>query len=38
MEQGQLKILAKTLDDIRHQNGIEFWYARELYPILGYSR
>lgn len=38
METGQLKLLLKTLDDIRHRNGIEFWYARELYPILGYSR
>lgn len=38
MESGQLKILYKTLDDIRHQNGVEYWYARELYPMLGYSR
>jgi DNA-damage-inducible protein D len=38
MEQDHLELLAKTLDDIRHQNGVEFWYARELYPILGYSR
>ena len=38
VETGQLKLLAKTLDDIRHHNGIEFWYARELYPILGYTR
>lgn len=38
MEQGQLEILAKTLDDIRHQNGVECWYARELYPFLGYAR
>lgn len=38
MEQGQLKLLAQTLDNIRHQNGVEFWYARELYPILGYVR
>jgi len=38
MEQGQLELLAKTLDDIKHQNGVEFWYARELFSILGYSR
>src|SRR3989344_5748075 len=38
MESSQLKLLLKTLDDIRHENGVEFWYARELYPILGYSR
>lgn len=38
MEQNQLELLAKTLDDIRHQNGVECWYARELYPLLGYAR
>lgn len=38
MEQGQLEILAKTLDDFRHQNGVEFWYARELHNLLGYAR
>jgi DNA-damage-inducible protein D len=38
MEPKQLQFLQKTLDDIRHQNGVEYWYARELYPILGYSR
>ncbi|MEK7586978.1 MAG: BRO family protein [Patescibacteria group bacterium] len=38
MESSQLKLLLKTLDDIRHKNGVEYWYARELYPILGYSR
>jgi DNA-damage-inducible protein D len=38
MEQGQLELLAKTLDDIRHENGVECWYARELYPLLGYAR
>ncbi|BFT94966.1 MAG: DNA damage-inducible protein D [Minisyncoccus archaeiphilus] len=36
METGQLKLLAQTLDDIRHQNGVEYWYASELYPLLGY--
>ena len=38
MEQIHLELLAKTLDDIRHQNGVECWYARELYPLLGYAR
>lgn len=38
MQQGHLELLTKTLDDIKHQNGVEFWYARELFPILGYSR
>ncbi len=39
METTQLKVLYKTLDDIRHEeNGVEFWYARELYPILGYTK
>lgn len=38
MEAKQLKLLYTTLDDIRHENGVEYWYARELYPILGYVR
>ena len=39
METTQLKVLYKTLDDIKHtEDGIEFWYARELYPVLGYTR
>ena len=38
MEQNQLELLAKTLDDIKHQNGVECWYARELYPLLDYAR
>lgn len=37
METVQLKLLFQTLDDVRHQNGIEYWYARELYPCLGYA-
>lgn len=37
MESQQLTLLYKTLDDIRHQNGVEYWFARELFPILGYS-
>lgn len=29
----------QTFEDIRHidENGIEYWYARELMPILQYS-
>jgi len=38
MEQKQLKLIFQTLDDFRHENGMEFWYARELYPLLGYSK
>ncbi|MEK7459198.1 MAG: DNA damage-inducible protein D [Patescibacteria group bacterium] len=38
MEDRQLKLLQQTLDDIRHQNGVEYWFARELFPILGYTR
>lgn len=38
MESRQLTLLYKTLDDIRHENGVEYWYARELCPILGYAR
>lgn len=38
MEQQHLQLLAKTLDDIKHQNGVEYWFARELFSILGYSR
>lgn len=36
METGQLKLIFQTLDDVRHENGIEYWYAKELYPVLGY--
>lgn len=38
MESKQLKLLFQTLDDMRHQNGVDFWYARELFPLLGYSK
>lgn len=39
METAQIKVLYKTLDDIKHiEDGLEFWYARELYPILGYTK
>ena len=29
----------KSFEDIKHidENGVEFWYARELMPILQYS-
>lgn len=37
MENGQLKLLKETLDDIKHENGVEFWYGRELFSLLGYS-
>ena len=37
MEAKHLQELYKTLDDIKHQNGVEYWYARDLAPILGYS-
>ncbi|MDO8430607.1 MAG: DNA damage-inducible protein D [Candidatus Taylorbacteria bacterium] len=39
MENSQLKLLYKTFDDIKHEeDGVEFWFARELYPILGYTK
>lgn len=38
MEQGQLKLIFQTLDEVRHENGIEYWHAREIYPLLGYSK
>ena len=38
MEENRLTKLYTTLNDIRHENGVEYWYARELYPILGYTK
>ncbi len=38
MEANQLQILYKTFDDTRRENGVEYWYARDLYPLLGYLR
>jgi DNA-damage-inducible protein D len=38
METPSLHTLYATLDGIRHENGVEYWYARDLYPLLGYSR
>lgn len=38
METTQLQVLYKTFDDTRRENGVEYWYARDLYPLLGYLR
>ncbi len=38
MEKSQLQILYKTFDENRRENGVEYWYARDLYPLLGYLR
>ena len=38
MEDIQLQILYKTFDDVRRENGVEYWYARDLYPLLGYTK
>ena len=38
MENKDLQTLYKTFDDARRENGIEYWYARDLYPLLGYLR
>ncbi len=38
MENTQLQTLYKTFDDARRENGVEYWYARDLYPLLGYLR
>lgn len=38
MESQQLKLLYQTFDDVKHQNGVEFWYARDIAPLLGYAR
>ncbi len=37
MENKQVDFLYKTLDDKRHENGDEYWHARDLYPLLGYK-
>lgn len=36
----EIKKLAKTLEDIKNtdDSGIEYWFARELYPLLGYKQ
>lgn len=33
----QLKLLAETLEDVRNQNGSEYWFARDIWEPLGYS-
>ena len=39
METTELQTLYRTFEDIKHiENGVEFWYARELYPLLGYTK
>src|SRR3989344_176646 len=38
MASQELQLLYTTFDGIRHENGQEYWYARDLYSILGYSR
>jgi DNA-damage-inducible protein D len=38
MENTQLQVLYKTFDETRRENGVEYWYARDLYPLLGYLR
>ncbi|MDE1975555.1 MAG: DNA damage-inducible protein D, partial [Patescibacteria group bacterium] len=37
MKPNQLQLLFDTFDSVRHQNGQEYWFARELYERLGYS-
>jgi DNA-damage-inducible protein D len=38
MKTTQLQVLYKTFDDTRRENGVEYWYARDLYPLLGYTK
>ena len=40
MEKDLINKTEKDFESIKHidENGIEFWYARELQPLLGYSR
>lgn len=40
MDKKQIKKLKLTFDEIVHisDDGLEFWYARELQPLLGYAR
>ena len=38
IEMPSLQTIYATLDDMRHKNGMEYWYARDLYPLLGYAR
>ena len=39
MEKKTITLYKKRFDDIRHEeNGIEFWYARELMELLEYAQ
>lgn len=38
MDNQKISKMYKTLEEIRHQNGSEFWYARDLFSSLGYSK
>jgi DNA-damage-inducible protein D len=38
MKTTQLQVLYKTFDDTRRENGVEYWYARDLCPLLGYTK
>lgn len=38
MENTQLQTLYGNFDGARKENGVEYWYARDLYPLLGYLR
>ena len=40
MDKHQISRLTAGFDQISHktEDGVEFWYARELQPILGYAR
>ena len=39
MENNEIEKRKLTLDDLAHEeNGVEFWYAREIMPSLGYTK
>lgn len=39
MENNEIEKRKLTLDDLAHEeNGVEFWYAREIMPFLGYTK
>jgi DNA-damage-inducible protein D len=38
MENARLQSLYQTFDNVRRENGVEYWYARDLYPLLGYTK
>lgn len=37
MDTTQVSKMYQTLESIRHQNGDEYWYARDLLSLLGYG-